>query len=160
MKLENLAQRFQRRNRMPLVLEETRSLLEQLDTPEHWMLAHTLDTFTDSLFNCVKNGFPINAVPHYIEDELIGLKETIDLAAECYRKALGAVIGFLKDDLEEMENKKAKEEDMDREIRKVKKVIAKDSDKEMKAMKVLEKKDKVMDKKMEKCESTMSKKKK
>jgi hypothetical protein len=48
---------------------------------------------------------------------------------------------------------------MDKEIKKVKKVIAKDSDKEMKAMKVLEKKDKVMDKKCSMAEKMAKKKK-
>jgi hypothetical protein len=97
---------------MPIILEETKSILEQLDTPEQWFLAHNLDTFSDHLFKTVKNAFPINGVPTYIEDELIGLKETLDLAAECYRKALREIIGFLKDDLEILESKKAKEAPM------------------------------------------------
>lgn len=103
---------------MPLIAENTQSILEQLDTPEQWFLAHNLDSFTDHLFSTVKNAYPINSVPTYIEDELVGLKETLDLAAECYRKALGEIIGFLKDDLEILESKKAKEAPMKNEVKK------------------------------------------
>lgn len=148
-----------RRNKMPLILEETKSLVERLDLPENWFLAYNIDTFSNAIVDVIKNAFPINAVPNYIEDELIGLQETLELTAQCYRNCLGNIINYLREELDEHGLEKL-EEKMDREIRKVKKVIAKDSDKEMKAMKGLEKKDKVMDKKMEKCESTMSKKKK
>lgn len=144
---------------MPLILEETKSLVERLDLPENWFLAYNIDTFSNAIVDVIKNAFPINAVPNYIEDELIGLQETLELTAQCYRNCLGNIINYLREELDEHGLEKL-EEKMDREIRKVKKVIAKDSDKEMKAMKGLEKKDKVMDKKMEKCESTMSKKKK